>query len=57
MFEANLPARKFKGYVCTGTAAMHTANADKEVEVQELESTSQAGEVDKGNATSQAARV
>jgi len=25
MFEAKLPARKFKGYVCTGTEAMASA--------------------------------
>jgi hypothetical protein len=57
MFEAKLPARKFKGYVCTGTAAMHNANADKEVDVQELESTSQAGDADKGNSTARTAQV
>lgn len=61
MFEAKLPARKFKGYVCTGTAAMHTADAGKEVEVQELENTSrtasQAGDADKGNATARSAQV
>ncbi len=32
MFEANVPARKFKGYVCTSTRAMAEA-AIKESEV------------------------
>lgn len=60
MFQAKLPARKFKGYVCTGTAAMHTVGVAKGPEVQELEDASrasQAGETDKGSATAKDVQV
>ena len=32
MFQAKLPARKFKGYVCTGTQAMHAVSDEKGME-------------------------
>ena len=57
MFQAKLPARKFKGYVCSGTAAMAAAGAEKEVEVQELETTSQADGVGKGSSTAATTQV
>ena len=43
MFEANLPARNFKGYTCVGTAAM--AFNEKEGSVAEFEDKSKQPEV------------
>lgn len=43
MFEAGVPARKFKSYVCTNTQAMAHA-AEKEREVVHLENTTASGE-------------
>lgn len=42
MFQAKLPARKFKGYVCEVTRAMQVGAA-KEGEVFEMENASDAG--------------
>lgn len=35
MFQAKLPARKFKSYVCTSTAAMAKAGLAKEMELED----------------------
>lgn len=43
MFEARVPARKFKGYVCASTQAMHHGKE----EVQEMEDVSDAGNAKK----------
>lgn len=55
MFEARLPARKFKGYVCASTQAMQTAGG-KDTEVHELENAPTAENTDK-SATAKTAQV
>ncbi|KPI35550.1 Galactose transporter [Cyphellophora attinorum] len=50
MFEARVPARKFKGYVCTSTQAMHHGTG-KVGEIQELEDVSTAGDTKKAAST------
>ena len=36
MFEARLPARKFRSYQCVGPAAMHAAKKEEEVSTVEV---------------------
>lgn len=45
MFEAKVPARKFKGYVCTNTQAMaNAARKEREVETVHMEDITVSGE-------------
>jgi hypothetical protein len=53
MFEARVPARKFKGYVCTSTQAMHHGSG-KGGDVQELEDVPGTGDRKKAASTTDA---
>jgi hypothetical protein len=49
MFQAKLPARKFKGYVCSATEAMGHAGAEKDETAQEVENAAQVGSTTTAN--------
>jgi Sugar (and other) transporter len=49
MFEARLPARKFKAYVCTSTEALAAEGIAKDIKLREVGSASHVEDSEKAN--------